>query len=265
MLNKSVIIPIIVFTGLILVSQNSKAQENVSDISEIKYLYDGFRFEETILYGQNILKDPSLLTPKQLGYIHQYLAFAYFTIGKSDSARLHFLSLLSISPQTELDPLETSPKIIDFFNQAKSDFEEINDQKRYIAYPEYVFIEDKRPAAAWRSAVLPGWGQYYKGQSTRAYILGGAFLTSAVVLGVSIVNENKYRDSYLSSSDPDDISRFYDKYNNWSKVRQIFTYSTIGIWLLSFADAIWSDYPKVELHISSGNYEMVGISVQFGK
>ena len=125
-------------------------------------------------------------------------------------------------------------------------------------------MEDKRPSAAWRSAILPGWGQYYKGQPTRAYILGGAFLTSAVILGVSIVNENKYKDSYLNSTDPGEITSNYNTYNNWSKVRQISTYTTIGIWLLSFADALWSDYPKTNLNISgSVNSDLAVLSLRY--
>jgi hypothetical protein len=251
MLNKLLILFIIFFTGLISTIEDANAQDGVKDISEIKYLYDGFRFEEAIILGESHLKNPDQLSQKKLGYIHQYLAFAYFTIGESDSARLHFLSLLSISPSIELDPLETSPKIIDFFQQTKNDFEKMNDQKLVLSYPQYIFIEDKRPGAAWRSAILPGWGQFYKDQPTRGYIFGGAFFTSLTILGISAIYEKKYKDDYLNSTDPQEIQSKYDQYNKWSKVRQVATYSTIGIWLLSFADALWSDYPKMEISISS--------------
>jgi hypothetical protein len=263
MSNKYLII-VLVFLSLFLYNQQAQAQNDLNEISQIKYLYDDLRFEEAIQFGRKYLKESNDLGSKQLTYIHQYLAFSFFNIGETDSARVHFLSLLSVTPEKELNPLETSPKIIDFFNQTKSDFQEINDQKKFISYPEYIFLEDKRPGAAWRSAILPGWGQFYKGQSTRGYILGGAFITSAVILGVSIVNENKYRDSYLAGTDPQDISDYYDKYNNWSKVRQISTYTTIGIWILSFADALWSDYPKIDLNLTSGiNPDMSLLSFRY--
>ncbi len=150
-----------------------------------------------------------------------------------------------------------------FFNQIKSDFESVNSEDIYIPYTRYIFIEDKRPSAAWRSAILPGWGQYYKGQHTRAYIFGSAFLASTLFLGVAIINENNYKDSYLSSSDPDEISGYYDKYNNWSKVRKISTVTTIGIWVLSFADALWSDYPKIEFNLSRSGYNSATLSYSF--
>ncbi len=233
------------------------------DVSQIKFLYDELRFEEAIGFGQEVLKKDKISTPQHLEYIHQYLAYSFFNTGLLDSARVHFLALISINPEAELDPINTSPKIIDFFNQTKINSQEIYGSLKVIEYPKYVFIEDIRPAAAWRSAILPGWGQYYKGQNTRAYILGSAFISSAVILGVSLVNENKYKDSYLNSTDPVEISTLYDKYNNWSKVRQVSTYTTIGIWLLSFADALWSDYPRFELEISGYNLEITSISLNF--
>ena len=60
-----------------------------------------------------------------------------------------------------------------------------------------------------------------------------------------------------------DILNKYDTYNNWSKVRQISTITTVGIWLLSFADAIWSDYPRIELGNSKGEINSVAISVNY--
>jgi tetratricopeptide (TPR) repeat protein len=239
-----------IILNLFLGLQQARAQNGINDISQIKYFYDNLRFEEAIEFGQEYLNESTELGPKQLAYIHQYLAFSFFNIGQADSARVHFLSLLSINPDIKLDPLATSPKILDFFNQTKKDFREINDQKKFFSYPEYIFLEDKRPSAAWRSALLPGWGQFYKGQPTRGYIYAGAFISSAVILGISVINENKYQDRYLNSGDPEEIKNNYDKYNSWSKIRRISTISTVGIWLLSFADALWSDYPKIDLNIT---------------
>ena len=194
-------------------------QNKPDDISQIKYLYEELRFEDAINFGRQILKGAEKISSENLQYIHQYMAFSFYNVGLLDSARVHFLSLLSINPNMELNPVNTSPKIIDFFKQIKADLKEIENDPFIISYPSYVFIEDKRPGAAWRSAILPGWGQYYKEQFTRAYIFGGAFLMSAAVLGVSLVNESNTKDAYLNSTDPDDILNKYDTYNNWSKVR----------------------------------------------
>jgi hypothetical protein len=36
----------------------------------------------------------------------------------------------------------------------------------------------------WRSALLPGWGQYYQGRTQAAYIYGGSFLALAGTTGI---------------------------------------------------------------------------------
>ena len=243
--------------NMIIFVINLAAQHSGSDYAQVKYLYDELRFEEAIQSGHKMLSANEYLSATHLEYIHQYMAFSYYNIGSSDSARVHFLALLSINPEYELDPLTTSPKIIDFFTQTKTDFQDIDARQNILPYPKYIFIEDPRPSAAWRSAILPGWGQYYKMQPSRAYIFGGSFITSAIVLGISVANENNYRDSYRTSTDPEEISGYYEKYNNWSKVRKISTYTTVGIWLLSFADALWSDYPQIEITPSQSQNSVI--------
>jgi hypothetical protein len=250
--------------GANIYGQISTGPDQSADLTQLKYLYTEMRLEEAVAYGQILLGSSDYQVPAQLEYIHQYMAFSFFTLGQPDSARKHFLSLLTISPDKEFTLLETSPKIIDFFNRTKNDYQEINSKNQFISYPEYIFIQDRRPDAAWRSAILPGWGQHYKHQKSRAYVLGGGFIISGIVFGISAINEQKYKDAYLNSIAPEEISANYDRYNNWSKARRASLYTLAGIWLVSLADAIWSDYPKLELtYVSADNLSLLSINYSF--
>jgi len=263
MLNNHILITISCLI-LFFYTENSIAQKQNPDISQIKYLYDTLRFEKSIEFGQHVLKKEKHIPAQHLEYIHKYMAYSFYNLGMIDSVRIHFLSLLTINPKMELNPVETSPKIIDFFNQIKLNFKELNEDSNIISYPKYIFIEDKRPDAAWRSAILPGWGQYYKGETSRAYILGAAFLTSSVFFAVSIANETKYKDLYFSSTDPDEISNIYEKYNNWSKIRKVLMFSTVGIWIFSFADALWSPYyPNLDFNTSGKEFDSLVLSIKY--
>ena len=242
-----------ILVGVTLYGQISSTPNQSADLAQLKYLYTEMRLVEAVAHGQELLGSPAYQVPVQLEYIHQYMAFSFFTLGQPDSARKHFLSLLTISPDKEFTLLETSPKIIDFFNRTKNDYQEINSKNQFISYPEYIFIQDRRPDAAWRSAILPGWGQHYKHQKSRAYVLGGGFIISGIVFGISAINEQKYKDAYLNSIAPEEISANYDRYNNWSKARRASLYTLAGIWLVSLADAIWSDYPKMEITFNPTN------------
>ena len=241
---------------------NIMAQNKPAELSQIKLLYEELRFEEATKIGQKLLSEGDFLSAHQLEFIHQYLAFSFYNIGEFDSARVHFLTLLTISPEKEFDPLSTSPKIINFFNQIKETFLEVNNKSNTLSYPRYIFIEDKRPGAAWRSALFPGWGQFYKGQKSRTYLYGGGFITSTIIFSLAAINENNYEQKYLESIQSDDIRNNYDKFNSWSKVRRISAYSAMSIWLLSFLDALWTGYHQLEL-TPNQNFDSVALTIQY--
>jgi len=250
-IDRSAYLPVILLV-IINMSGRIVAQDIRTELLEIKYLYEDLHFSDVIQAGHLLLDDvESIKDPAQLVFIHQYMGISFFQLNRIDSSRVHFLALLSIDPQKELDPLTTSPKIIKLFEQLKNDFKNLSNEKVYLPYPQYILLEDKRPGAAWRSAVLPGWGQYYKGQTSRAYLMGGAFTLSTLTLIVSAIEENSYRKKYLNSTDPEEISDDYHTYNSWSQLRQVSTYTTIGVWLLVFADALWMRAPESESGLSA--------------
>ncbi len=128
---------------------------------------------------------------------------------------------------------------------------------------KYIFVEDRRPSAAWRSAVLPGWGQYYKNQKTRAYWLGGAFIGGLTLTVAAWLQENKYKDLYLQEQNPSKIPDLYDLYNGWSKTRRGAAYATLAVWLVSVADAMWADYPRITPQVDSAGAVSLSVHIAF--
>lgn len=219
----------------------------ISRVSEVKYFYEELQFEKAVQVGQAILHQEQTFKPEELQLIHHYMAFSFFNTGKTDSARAHFLTLLSINPDYRLDAVSTSPKILDFFDKIKGAYKNIGANTSPLAYTHYIFIDDLRPAAAWRSAVLPGWGQYYKRQPLRSYLLGGAYLGSILITFMAFFKEADYKRQYSDSRDRQKISDLYEHYNNWSKARRISTIAAVSVWGIAVADAVFSPYPKLEL------------------
>ena len=230
---------------------------------KVEQLYNDLRFEEAIENGKELLQNKQVLNKSDLLVIHRYMAYSYFNLSQPDSARAHFLTLLSLDDKIQLDPIRTSPKIIDFFKEVRKEYNQIKKSKRLVPVKEYLFIEDPRPSAAWRSAVLPGWGQYYKNQHRRAYWFGGAFVVSLTLTAAAWMEEKKYKDLYLKEQNPADIPALYDKYNGWSKTKRVFGYTAAAIWLASFADALWSDYPRISPQMSSDGSVVLSIGFEF--
>ncbi len=227
------------------------AQSKDYDIFQLRFLYNEVKFGEVIQLGRRLLENPRRLDQKDLEQIHQFLALSFYNTGLTDSSRSHFYSLLSINPAYEPDPVETSPKILEFFHRIKNSFGKEREKRTAIPYREYVFVEDIRPAAALRSLVLPGWGQWYKAQRSKAYLFGGAFLSATVSVGISYALERNLRQKYLDEKDPTRIGGRYDDYNSMSKTRRVMQYTALALWGASIADALFSAYdpllqPRVE-------------------
>lgn len=236
---------------ILFLVQRSQAQAVDSDAIQVKVLYEALEFEKAIHAGQSLLSSERRFAKEELVIIHQFMALSFYHIGDTDSSRSHFLSLLSIDPAFELDPIKVSPKIIDFFSQLKAEVGNAQ-ESRAIAYKKYVFVEDLRPGATLRSFILPGWGQFYKHQRKKGYVVGAAFLTSVAATGVSAYLEKKHHDEYLDSINPTEIEENYQTYNDWHKRRQFFVISTLSIWAVGVLDALWSPYPQTRVAVGDG-------------
>ncbi len=241
----------------------SYAQTLNTEILQVKFYYDDVAFEEAIETGTSLLKSSQVFTENELSFLHQYIALSFYNIGKLDSARSHFLSLLTVDQNMELDPVNTSPKIIDFFDDIKKDYAALAATPQSTAFTKYVFVDDLRPSAGLRSIILPGWGQFHKRQSTKGFILGGAFWSSLIATGIAAIREDQTHENYLDSRTPQDIETSYDTYNQWFKTRRFLTTTTIVLWVLTAGDAFITPYAQPTLVVNRNGEAAVGINIKF--
>ena len=237
---------------------NAVAQTEDYDVFQLRYLYNEIKFAQVISKGNSLLKNRPGIPREHLQEIHKYLALAYYNTGHQDSSRAHFYTLLSLSPDFELDPVQTSPKILDFFQAIKSAFSSDQQQKTAVPYTEYVFLSDARPQAGLRSLVIPGWGQYFKSQKKRGLIFGSAFFGVAGATGVTYFLEKNRRTAYGAERNPQRVAAKYDAYNNMSKTRRLLQYTAAAIWTTALLDALFSKYnPNLQV-----DKESVGLAIQ---
>lgn len=245
-------------TVLLLFATVISSQTTSVKISQMRFYYDDVRYEDAISTGQEILEKSAEFSIDQLAFVHQYLGLAFFNIGQQDSARSHFLSWLSIDPQASLDPVTTSPKIVAFLEETRSK-QLMPVPKSEVSFSHYLIRQDPRPSATWRSMLLPGWGQSYKGQKTRAMIIGGAFISAAGAAGVAWWQESRSHDRYLDSMTPEDIASNYDTYNSWYKTRRNLTIVAISAWAIAAADALWYAGGTPQANVSQQGHLQLGM------
>lgn len=99
----------------------------------------------------------------------------------------------------------------------------------------------------WRSAVLPGWGQFYNGQSTKGLILGGLTLGmwGAEVGTYMIGSAAKAKYEKLGPTDPQ--SEFDSSFESWKSMadlNHIFFFGMTAMYGITLVDAVMFAKPK---------------------
>jgi hypothetical protein len=232
----------------------ASSQDEKILMDQIGNAYNNINFQTTIDLTTQAIESYETYSPKELILIYKYRAFAYYNLGDEANSMNAFRTLLSLDADTRLDTVTVSPKIINFFKDIKNDIRTKPDSESPVAEIKYLPIYDPRPGAAWRSLVLPGWGQYYEGQKTKSYIIFSSFAISSIGLITSLLKENAAHDAYLNAQTAAEIESKYETYNKWHKTRQIFTYTESVIWLFAFFDALWMPLPEygpTSLHINA--------------
>lgn len=223
---------------LLVLSPAGRLDAQISDsrILAVKIHYDELQYERAVATGNRLLTGGGDFSPGDLAFLHRYMALANYNLGRQDSSRSHFRSLLSLRPDLRLDPAEVSPKIIEFFDGIRAEMETAQPG---TGFTRYVMVEDDRREALWRSALVPGWGQVHKGQWTRGLLVGGLFWGSVAALTWNALEEGDARDAYTAAVFPDDIAARYDDYNGYHRARQWWTVAAVSLWALNAVDAGW--------------------------
>ncbi len=123
-----------------------------------------------------------------------------------------------------------------------------------------------------RSAIVPGWGQFYSRSPIRGTlsVLGvGASLAGALAAHESF--QNVYYNQYIPAANidrkSDEAAAQYKRANERYKLRQLFLYSAIGVWAYSIIDSyvgakFYNAKERVDLLIDEAKeIERLGVSV----
>lgn len=109
-----------------------------------------------------------------------------------------------------------------------------------VRTPEQVLVIEKRSptGALLRSAVLPGWGQFYNDEPFKGIVLGAAEIGLLSWLVTEHIQAEDARTAYLETGDPDDLAR----YERHSGRRLDLIWYTSAAWLYGMLDAYVDAY-----------------------
>jgi len=232
------------FTFCILFSINALAQDSYPELQDIEKEFRNFNFPEVIQLADSlILKDQSFDTTARIELLRMK-GIAEYSLKQQYQAHDTFLGILVLKNTYTMDPVDTSPKILEFFNLIKKSF---NSYPRYTTGPsnqstETMYVSDTyQPdlkATITRSLLVPGWGHYYAGQKHRAnWLLAGALITMPASFYFTW-DSFKKENSYLSETDPSKIEGLYSRYNRAYKFRNGFLSAYLALWIYSQFDVL---------------------------
>jgi len=210
---------LIVFILFAVSVHGACAQEDSTGLTlqAIETLYNTGSYRITELEARRLLEH-SALNDSVRAAVHKYIAFSLIAQGKPELAKEHFMSVLKLAPDYDLDPVYTSPKILVVFKETQQLFlSSKKPQKDTIRGS--VLIE--RPAITYRTIIFPGWEQLHQGRTTAGTFFLGAGITT---LGAGIAFEflrSSARQNYLSENQSSEFDEKYRIYNRYYKAEII--------------------------------------------
>jgi tetratricopeptide (TPR) repeat protein len=172
---------------------------------------------------------------------YKFLAFSYVAFGDRAKAKTQFQKALALDPELELDPATVSPKIIKVFEEAKAEMA-VAPVTEPVEPPERVAEHEISGFdATIRSCCVGGWGQMYRGETSKGRKMMIAWgVTGAATLVSWIITSNKenaYKD--LRSIQPEDFDDAYEEYKLWLNVAAANTVVFLGVHAYNLFDIIF--------------------------
>jgi hypothetical protein len=232
-----------------------------SSVNVIRALYDKGAYIDAEVEARRFLEQRGLPDTSRIG-AEQYLAFALVAQGKSNAAVMHFSAILDADSTFDLDPLDTSPKILAALNEAKQIRRA--QVKRSVVDSTPLVQAPRRTlnSVSWRAAVFPGWEQLHQGRETTGFILLGAgAAAAAAAVGFEVERASARRD-YLAATTPIQASARYDTYNRAykSEVYAIITFA--AIYIASEIDA-FIDLPHSDAVTLTAGVRGIDLAIRF--
>ena len=220
-------------------------------VERVESAYENLAYDDAEALARNALARFEAFSPDQLIRLHTTLALILYARGEELEAAEQFRGALTLSQDLRLDPLLVSPVTLAFFEETKAAFvreRDVEDSPEVAI--RYIQLYDERPAATWRSAVLPGWGQRYKGEGAKGWVMTGLWVATLGGAAAAHIQRQDARDVYLAETDPALVADRFDTYNTWHKARGGLLIGAMAVWAYAAVDALTSGGPQSVLQIS---------------
>ncbi|MCI0690965.1 hypothetical protein L0337_03045 [candidate division KSB1 bacterium] len=225
------------FIWIIIISPLSYAQTGATDrAAEIKRALQQAEYQIAADLADSAITHFREHAPAQLAEIHAFRALIFFEQGSSARGEEHLMLALQLDPGLQLDPIFFSPQIRERLEALRPQIVTLDSANAPAV--RYIVVPDPRLEAAWRSLLLPGWGQRFKGQKTkgRLFTISAAALAGATL--ASHILRERAENKYLQAEEEADIKSRYDTLNRYHLLRNNLALALGVVWGAAALDAL---------------------------
>ncbi len=212
------------------------------DLNGITRKFKNFEYDTVVRMADSLLAAPGEPAQKDILELYRLKGVSHFSLLEMRQSLASFAEILERDPGFSMDPVQTSPKILDFFNEIKTRLAQRDTVVVHRVRTDTLTAPpDGNPVrnTVWRSMVLPGWGHLFAGQKTKGRLLAGpAALCLGAAVYYSVDCHSKHRD-YMNEVDPRQIGARYDRWNACYQKRNIFVLTFAAIWIYTQADILF--------------------------
>ena len=241
--------PLALFVAALLLTGAALAQPAASPSDLIRAMEDAvvrLDYDVAEARAREALARFDALSPDQLVTVHSTLGVVLHVQNQPVEARRQFEAALSLDPGLALDPVRTSPKTLELFEEVKTAvLAQSATGSRADPAVRYLVLEDRRAGAALRSLAVPGWGQFHKGDRARGWAF--AATTGALIAGTVAAQgaRTAAREDYLEASTEAEAAERFERYNRWHRTRNALVLGTGVVWAASALEALLTGGPEV--------------------
>lgn len=254
------------FILLLLFRSTSFAQLSNQISKILREEFDNFNYQSVINKADSILNSSFQLTKDDSLQILFYKSISAFYLWDIDLCEKTFYLILQIDPAFKMDSSFVSPKIIRFFEEAKSkyimnnnatlkqNFDISSFQEQIRKQQEQVLTRYKN--GLYKNLFIPGFGFIHQNEKNKGYIYSGIFFISMISSIYFYFDTNKKEKNYIDEINVDRIPEKYNAYNFSFKARNI----SISIFILSYLtsqiDYLISNFPSIQFSAATTNSQL---------
>ncbi len=223
---------ILLFFILFGVSIPAFAQNLEREVNSLEQDFKSFEYKKVLQKGRFLLADTYTSHSDSL-VIFQYMLSSAYALNDTTQAKSIILEILQDQPDFSLNPRETSPKIVEFFNLIKKDH--IGSPRQNPPRPAKPIeskIQKEVPAFILAGSVLlPGSAHYFQGMQTKGISFSAV---SAVVISSAVYftfKTSSDREKYMRARNDASYDKLYNTYNSSYKMRTL-SFAAWGFWSL---------------------------------